>query len=99
MNLKKITISNILSIESETVEFNSTGLTLVDGWNFDSERANGAGKTSLLNSISFALYDKLPRKISASEILRKDSKKGHVELEFRTIDGNDWTVIRNSPNA
>jgi len=99
MILKRIKIVNILSIEETTIEFNSTGLTLIDGWNYDSERSNGAGKTSILNSISFALYDKIPRKISASEILRRDSKKGHAELHFAASDGSDWVVIRNRPKG
>jgi DNA repair exonuclease SbcCD ATPase subunit len=78
MKIKSIKISNILSIEDAYVEFDDSGLMLVQGWNHDVGRANGAGKTAIFNAISFAIFDKLPRKITATEILRRGCRSGFV---------------------
>lgn len=94
MKLRSVKIVNILSIEQAYVEFSEDGLTLVQGWNHDVGRANGAGKTAIFNAITFALYDKLPRKITATEILRRGSKAGYVELCVGV--GADTYVVRRS---
>jgi DNA repair exonuclease SbcCD ATPase subunit len=80
MRIISVKINNILSIEDAFVEFDENGLMLVEGWNHDVGRANGAGKTALFNAISFALFDKLPRKVTATEILRRGCKNGFVEV-------------------
>lgn len=94
MKIISVKINNILSIEDAYVEFDDTGLILVQGWNHDVGRANGAGKTAIFNAITFALYDRLPRKITATEILRRGSKLGSVEV---VVDlGNDKFQVRRS---
>lgn len=77
MKLIKVQISNILSIEEAEVTFGDTGLVLVEGYDYDTGRANGAGKSSIFNAISFALYDRFPRRVSKSDILRKGTKSGY----------------------
>jgi DNA repair exonuclease SbcCD ATPase subunit len=76
MKLIKAEINNILSIEKAEINFGETGLVLVEGYDYDTGRANGAGKSAIFNAISFALYDKIPRRISKSEVLRKTTKEG-----------------------
>ncbi len=97
MLLSKIKISNFLSIESAEIEFQESGLYLLDGWNYDMARANAAGKTSICNAISFCLYGKIPRKITASDILRTGAKSGFVELELESA-GTIYKVKRERPN-
>lgn len=98
MRILSVEIENILSIEKATVPFEDTGLVLVEGWNYDTGRANGAGKTALFNCLAFGLYDKLPRKITASEILRRGSKSGFVKCSV--LCGEDvWTVQRFRPKG
>jgi DNA repair exonuclease SbcCD ATPase subunit len=94
MKIKSVKINNILSIEDAFIEFDDNGLMLVQGWNHDVGRANGAGKTAIFNAITFALFDKLPRKITATEILRRGSKAGYVELCLEV--GTDQYVVRRS---
>jgi DNA repair exonuclease SbcCD ATPase subunit len=98
MRLISCDIENFLSIEKAHVDFNETGLLLIEGWNYDVDRANGAGKTAVLNAISFGLYDKLPRKITASEIVRRGSKKGSVSIRL-DIGGEIYGVQRSRPKG
>jgi DNA repair exonuclease SbcCD ATPase subunit len=98
MKIKQINITNILSIESASVSFDDDGLMLVKGWDYDTNRSNGAGKTSIFNALSFALFDKLPRKITASEILRRGCKQGTVEVTIE-VNSNRYTVSRSRPKG
>lgn len=98
MKVKSLHISNILSIEDATVSFDDTGLTLVEGWNYDDNRANGAGKTAIFNALSYALYNDMPRKITASEIVRKGQKTGFVKAVL-DVDGVEVEVTRRRPNG
>src|SRR5208283_1032835 len=98
MKILSVKISNILSIEDAYVEFDDSGLMLVRGWNYDVDRANGAGKTAIFNAIAFALYDKLPRKITATEILRRGSKSGYVEVRVE-CGGDEYTIRRSRPKG
>lgn len=98
MRILSIEISNILSVESASLSFEDNGLVLVEGWNYDTGRANGAGKTAIFNCLSFGLYDKLPRKITASEILRRGCKQGFVKCSL--LCGEEiWTVQRSRPKG
>jgi len=98
MKILSVSIKNILSIEDAYVEFDETGLMLVQGWNHDVGRANGAGKTAIFNAITYALFDKLPRKITASEILRRGSKSGSVEVHLE-VGGDRYVVKRSRPKG
>jgi DNA repair exonuclease SbcCD ATPase subunit len=98
MRVLSLEISNILSIESASLSFEDNGLILVEGYNYDTGRANGAGKTAIFNCLSYALYDNLPRKITASEILRRGCKSGYAKCSV--LCGEDvWTVQRSRPKG
>jgi DNA repair exonuclease SbcCD ATPase subunit len=98
VKILSLEIENILSIEHASLSFEDTGLVLVEGWNHDSARANGAGKTAIFNSLSFGLFDKLPRKVTASEILRRGTSKGKVTVVVQLGD-ETWTVSRSRPKG
>jgi DNA repair exonuclease SbcCD ATPase subunit len=98
MRVLSLEIENILSIEKASIKFDDNGLVLVEGWNYDTGRANGAGKTAIFNCLAFGLYDKLPRKITASEILRRGSKNGFVSCSV-VCGENTWTVRRSRPKG
>ena len=98
MKILSISIVNFLSIESANIDLPDTGLLLLEGWNHDVDRSNGAGKTAILNAISFGLYDKVPRKITASEFLRRGAKAGHVEIRV-SIDQTVYGIIRSRPKG
>lgn len=94
MKLISCTIENFLSIEQAHVDFDDSGLLLIEGWNYDVDRANGAGKTAILNAISFGLYDKLPRKVTATELVRRGTKRGSVSCKVDT--GSEILVVSRS---
>lgn len=98
MRILSIEIQDILSVQNASMSFEDNGLVLVEGWNYDTARANGAGKTAIFNCLAFGLYDKLPRKITASEILRRGCKTGFVKCSI--LCGTDvWTVQRSRPKG
>jgi DNA repair exonuclease SbcCD ATPase subunit len=96
MRLIKAEICNILSIEKAEIDFSKTGMVLIEGYDHDSGRANGAGKSAIFNAISFALYDRVPRRIGKSDILRKGAKEGYCCV---TVGVNDrvFKVKRSRP--
>ena len=96
MKLIKAEIKNILSIENAEVTFSDTGLVLVEGYDYDTGRANGAGKSAIFNAISFALYDRVPRRITKSEILRKGTKDGSCCVTLG-VDDRVFKVNRSRP--
>lgn len=98
MKILNLKINNILSIEDAEINFEDNGLVLVEGWNHDVGRANGAGKTAIFNALSFALYDKVPRKITASEILRRGTSRGFASVDV-IVGDSKWTVVRSRPKG
>lgn len=96
MQVKFIEIEDILSIGHVRLEFSNTGLILLDGWNYDDNSANGAGKSAIPNALAFGLYDNMPRKISKSEIVRRGVKRGSVHIGIE-INGQLIEVKRSRP--
>lgn len=97
MKLKYVEIENILSIQNIRLDFGETGLILLDGWNYDDETANGAGKTAILNSIAYGIYGEFPRKVSAADILRQGTKSGYVKVGIE-LGSHLYEIRRARPN-
>jgi len=98
VQVKWFEVEDILSIGKARLNLKEAGLTLIDGWNMDDDCANGAGKSSLLNALSFGLFNKIPRKITASDILRKGAKKGKVKICVEN-KGVEWIIERSRPKG
>ena len=96
MKIKRLIVKDLLSIADIDIEFQDTGLFLLDGWNYDDDTANGAGKSSVWNSLSFALYGKLPRKITSTEIVRRECKRGYA-IAYVDINGKELIIKRSRP--
>ena len=80
MIIKRVKLNNIRSYLEE--EFNFTeGSTLLAG-------NIGSGKSSILLAIDFALFGLQKGNISGSSLLRNDSNKGFIELEFGLDEKN-----------
>jgi exonuclease SbcC len=73
MKLKSLRLRNIRSHRDTEVDFGK-GITVFTG-------RTGSGKSSIMMGVSYALFGSEAR-IPNSELLRRGSKSGHVELEF-----------------
>jgi exonuclease SbcC len=94
MKLKYLKLKNINSIENAEIDFTKfhNSLFLITG-------PTGSGKTTIIDAICAALYNKTPRlKTSAKGLLRNGAKEGEIELVFE-INSKEyiarWKAKRN----
>jgi len=88
---KKLIIKNFLSFGPNPTEINLTGnyITMVMGLNHDAggdESRNGAGKSAILDGISYNLFGKTVRGISNSKLVNKMARKGQGMLTVLELD-------------
>jgi exonuclease SbcC len=89
MHVTRVELDNIKSYEHAVFTF-SRGTTAITG-------ENGAGKTTILEAIAWALFDTL--EYSKDDFLRRGAKRGSVRVTFETspeIDGRQYTVYRDT---
>lgn len=89
INFEKIRFKNFLSTGNNftEIDFEVSPTTLVVGH-------NGAGKSTMLDALSFALFGKPHRKISKPQLVNSINQKGLlVEVEFR-IGSQKYKVVR-----
>lgn len=99
MKVINLEIHNILSVEHASISFGDEGMVLVEGFDFDTNRANGAGKSAIFNALSYALFDKMPRNISKTEILRHGTKSGFAMATILTDAGENICIKRSRPTG
>ena len=77
MKFTLLTIHNFLSIGDSEVNLADRGLVLIEGKNLDdpSARSNGAGKSSIVDALSFVLYGKTARGVSGDDVINRKAKK------------------------
>lgn len=85
MIFKSLKLKNIRSYTDESVEF-PEGIVLLAG-------DIGAGKSTILLAIEFALFGILRGELSGSALLRHGAKEGSVELSFE-LNGKNYTIGR-----
>lgn len=86
---KEIRYQNILSTGNffTTIPLNQSKTTLIVG-------ENGAGKSTILDALAFALYGKPFRKINKPQLMNSiNSRDLLVELDF-SIGANKYTIRR-----
>lgn len=96
VKFNKILIKNFLSIGKEEVvlDFNK-GISLITGENKDNGGRNGVGKSSLIESIYWALFGSTIRDIKKDKIVHNQNKGGtEVILDFTIEDGKHSTPYR-----
>ena len=85
MQILQVELDNIKSYERASVEF-APGVNAIVGH-------NGAGKSTILEAIGFALFDSLPYK--ASDFLREGARTGSVAVTFvGSLDERPYRVER-----
>ncbi|MEO6655192.1 MAG: SMC family ATPase [Pyrinomonadaceae bacterium] len=87
MHISKIELENIKSHVSSTFEF-TRGTTAITG-------ENGAGKTTIIEAIAWALFDLLEYK--KEDFVRRGEKKGSVRVTFESgLDEREYIVYRDT---
>ncbi len=87
MHISKIELENIKSHVSSTYEF-SCGTTAISG-------ENGAGKTTIIEAIAWAMFDLLEYK--KEDFVRRGAKKGSVTVSFFSgLDEREYVVYRDT---
>ena len=84
MWINAVRLKNIKSYRDEEISFRH-GVNGISG-------ENGAGKTTILESIGFALFDHLP--YSKKHFLRKGTKSGEVVVYVIASDDVEYTIVR-----
>ena len=86
---KSITWKNFLSTGQHptTLKLNDKATSLIVG-------SNGAGKSTVLDALTFSLYGKSFRKINKAQLINSTNEKNTlVEIEF-SVNQTDWKVER-----
>lgn len=94
MKIKRLRLAGFGPYKNEQIvdfeSFDDDGIFLITG-------KTGAGKSSILDAISFALYDQVPRFSGAEQRLRSDycepDDPTYVELDF-SLRGLDYRLLR-----
>jgi len=85
MKLVSLTLENIKSYINETITF-------FDGVNFVSG-SNGAGKTTIIEAIGYALFDASPFS-TQRQFIREGQKSGTITVIFEAADERIYRVVR-----
>lgn len=105
LKIKTLTIKNFLSIGNITqvVDFSNNNLSLILGENLDlggSDCKNGVGKTSILNALSYGLYDSAITSIKKNNLINKTNKKGMLVTVNFSVNNTHYRIERGrSPNV
>jgi exonuclease SbcC len=84
--LENLCVNNFRSYEKSEIDLHS-GLNVFLG-------EVGAGKTSILEALSFALFGKISTNMTQTELIKRGSKQARVILVFR-VDSEKYKVERN----
>jgi DNA repair exonuclease SbcCD ATPase subunit len=99
IEFQSIKFKNFLSfgnVETE-VSLTSKKVTLLMGENLDEGGSSGSGKSTLISAISYALYDKVPSKISKDKLINRnndDKKNVLMEVELTFKKDNDIYIVK-----
>ena len=89
ITFKNIRWKNFLSTGNHytEIDFTAHGTTLIIG-------QNGAGKSTVLDALTFSLFNKPFRKINKSQLINSTNEKDAVvEVEF-SVNETEWKVVR-----
>lgn len=93
-------LSNFLSYGNNLtkVDLSTNNPTLIVGKNFsassDGSDSNGSGKSSILNAVCFALYDKVLSDVSKDKLINNINKKDMLVSLYFSVDNIRYKILR-----
>jgi DNA repair exonuclease SbcCD ATPase subunit len=100
IKLQTIKFRNFMSFGNSIVEvpLDTEGTTHITGKNLDKGGSSGSGKTSIINAICYALYDKTPNNIGKERLINSTNNSKNtlmeVTLEFLKDDKDRYSIRR-----
>ena len=101
IKIKNLTVRNFMSVGNQTqaIDFDKGMLTLVLGENLDlggddSGARNGTGKTTIINSLSYAIYGIALTNIKRDNLINKINSKGMLVTVSFEKNGVDYHIER-----
>jgi len=99
MIFKTLELRNFLSFGNspQTIELDGQGTVTITGENVDQGGSNGAGKTSIINAICYALYNKPFDSISLQRLINSTNATKNTLMEVRLVfekDGAEYEIYR-----
>lgn len=96
---KSISIRNFLSFgnQESTIYLDGQGTVTITGENRDIGGSNGAGKTTIINALCYALYNKPFDSISLQRLINTTNATKNTQMEVRLIfekDGIEYEIYR-----
>lgn len=91
IKLTQVELNNFLSFHHAILPLDNQGITLITGENSLAEGldSNGSGKSSLIGSITYALYGKTINGLKSDDIINRNFAKGtSVKLDFVDTESN-----------
>lgn len=85
LKFRRIELRNFLSFGNAVTELDLefNGTTLILGENMDASGANGVGKSTIINGISFGLYNKPISNISKERLINRTNNSKNTAMEVR----------------
>lgn len=94
MQFNYVDIYNFMSYQNDSVSFEGRGLTLIEGRNEDEGDSNGAGKSTVWDAISWALFGSTVRGLKNDDVInRKIGRECYVCLGVE-YGGTKFTIHR-----
>jgi DNA repair exonuclease SbcCD ATPase subunit len=75
MFFQTVVLKNFLSYADQSFDLDETGLTLIEGKNLDEGDSNGAGKSSIWDGISWALFGSTVRGLKNDDVINRKIKQ------------------------
>ncbi len=101
MNFKELEIKNFLTVGEAKIELSERGLLLIQGVNRDdpSAKSNGAGKSSVVDALCWALYGVTAREVSGDAVVNKTAKKD-CRVAVTIVDGpHEYRIARHRKHS
>ena len=92
--IKKIKAKNFLSWKDLEYDI-ASGVSLIEGYNWDDATPEGSGKSSCLNAICWGLFGKIPKDVNIDDVITEGEKFCKVEVYLS--DGS-IVVRKRGPN-